>query len=249
MKSERQIHRTLVYILLLILLPSTVQAQTDGGETFTYGDVQLNIPASAAQESMYLSPTRGSSGRTPGTAQGNVDAEGSATGAASDEYFRNRLSGVVVSNSWNQNNWFYRASEIYTGIIPNIQDSLPHLAPYQSQNARNDRTNSVVWIGFQPFGGFTRVFVQFADSPNFDIEELENGHLLEFRFPNSRLALSNLRRFLDTSYFQRSVEFIDAEQVSSRESKLIIWRDAITPYQVSTEGDYLFIDFQDTGHF
>lgn len=249
MNPERKIHSILGYILLLILLPSTALAQTDGGETLTYGDVQLNIPASAAQGSMYLSPSRGNSARTAGAGQGNADADGNTTGTTSDEYFRNRLSGVVVSNSWNQNNWFYRASEIYTGIIPNIQDSLPHLAPYQSQNARNNRPNSVIWIGFQPFGGFTRVFVQFADSPNFEIEELENGHLLELSFPNSRLALSNLRRFLDTSYFQRSVEFIDAEQVTSRQTKLIIWRDSITPYQVSTEGDYLFIDFQDTGHY
>jgi hypothetical protein len=246
MNSERKMHSILILIILLMLSPSTVNAQNDGGESFTYGDVQLTVPSAATQESMYLSPSRSNRGRTPGAVHGNTETDNEA---ASSEYFRNRLSGVVVSNSWDHNNWFYRASEIYTGIIPNIQDSLPHLSPYQSEIVRNDRPNSVVWIGFQPFGGFTRVFVQFARTPNFEIEELEDAHLLELSFPNSRLALSNLRRFLDTSYFQRSVEHIDAEQVSPNRSKLIIRREFIAPYQVSTDGDYLYIDFQDSGQF
>jgi hypothetical protein len=159
-----------------------------------------------------------------------------------------RISGVEhADTSGDRFHWFYVAEEVYNGIIPRIRDTLPHLSRYRERGAVTTQRNEITWIGFQPFGEFTRVFIQLARFPSYRVEEHEEGAVLAIVFDNTRISLSNFTRFIDTSHFGRSVQRIDAERLDGGRTRVLIWRDEQVTYTVSPEGDYLFIDFQDTG--
>ncbi len=241
MKSLRI--RPLLISSALMLLPFSVQAQEG-----TYV-----LPTTTTPSGMFVNPLTndrsdtlgGSTTRTPTTSDNDSE---STTVSGSEAYASAVVAGVEFSQSVDRFKWFYNASELYTGIIPNIRDTLPHLRPHQTVgNARRPR-NQITWIGFQPFDGYTRVFVQLAAAPAYTISELEEGHLVELIFENTTISLTNFQRFIDASYFGRSIDIIDAQPLPSRRSRMIIWRDQLAPYEVIVDGDYLYIDFHDVGH-
>lgn len=232
------------------LLTSHVSAQDD---YLNYMGARPEVP----DEAPTVNPLTGDSPQfiTPGEprrrANQETSGESDADSEASEEsegedYFSEYIGSVELSHSRERFNWFYSASELYMGVIPNIRDTLPHIARFQAVNERRPR-NRITWIGFQPFDSFTRVFVQMADSPNYTIEESEGGQLVEVFFENTTISLSNFQRFMDTSFFGRSVDVIDAQPLSGHRARLIIWRDSVTPYTVTVDGDYLYIDFNDVG--
>jgi hypothetical protein len=213
-----------------------------------YGGFQVPLPSGNRDSPEILTP--GQSRQQPAQAQSSRSDTGSEDGvprSGSDGYTSTRVSEVTVSTSQERYSWFYAASEIYAGIIPSIRDSLPHIAIHQRWGAQSRRANSVTWIGFQPLDGYTRVFVQLARNPEYTVSEREDGYLIEIVFDNTRLSLSNFQRFMDTSFFGRSVSMIDAAPLSGGRSRLVISLSELSSYTVTTNDDYLFIDFQDTG--
>jgi len=63
----------------------------------------------------------------------------------------------------------------------------------------------------------------------------------------TRLSLSNFARFMDTSFFGRAVNTLDAEQVQGGGTRIVIALARQVPYSVTASEDYLYIDFQDVG--
>ncbi|MBN1945413.1 MAG: hypothetical protein JW797_07020, partial [Bradymonadales bacterium] len=156
---------------------------------------------------------------------------------------------VTQSHSRDRFSWFYDAIALYTGIIPNLRDSLPHIARHQQAGQVSDRPNQVTWIGFQPLPGTTRVFVQCSRAPQYQILQEQEGHSIEILLEHTNLSLSNFARFMDTSYFGRSVGMIDAEQLRGQCVRVVIWRDELAPFTVTEDGSYLYVDFQDVGRY
>jgi len=94
-----------------------------------------------------------------------TDAVSEESGSSARRWQSTRVSSVSVSNNRDRFLWFYPAHQIYTGIIPAIRDSLPHITPGQTRGAQAQRPNEVTWIGFQPLNDRTRVFVQTPAPP------------------------------------------------------------------------------------
>lgn len=246
MKSSRI--RPLLISSALMLLPFSVQAQegTYVLPTTTTPQGMFVNPLNNERSDTLLGPTRTNTGPTAPAATTGDTAD--ATGTGESPYSSAVVAGVQFSQSGDRFKWFYNASDLYTGVIPNIRDTLPHLRPHQTVgNARRPR-NRITWIGFQPFDAYTRIFVQLAASPAYTISESEEGHLVEIIFENTSISLTNFQRFIDASYFGRSIDIIDAHPLPSRRSRMIIWRDQLAPYEVIVDGDYLYIDFHDVGH-
>ena len=247
MRSSR--YFAAVIFLGLVSFSMSVSAQQN---YLDYGGVQVPLPATNPTHPRTITPTGGSTFVTPGGQWlQNQEIDVRAVQESDPVYVgfvSTIVSEVTHSHARDRFRWFYNASQLYTGIIPNIRDTLPHIRPHQrtSVNARRPR-NRITWVGFLPYGGYTRVFVQCASSPVYTIQESEEGHLIEVVFENTSISLSNFQRFLDASYFGRSVDIIDTEPLPGRRSRMIIWRDQITPYEVIVDGAYLYIDFHDMG--
>ena len=244
-----------VVLVGLLIFPLSGSAQEDANYLY-YGGARIPLPADNPNEARQVNPltTGAPETLTPGVARSQPERDapsgeaGTEETAESEGYVSSIVSGVEMSHSRDRFRWFYNAGQLYTGVIPNIRDTLPHLTRHQTMgNARRPR-NRITWIGFQPFDSFTRVFVQCAASPAYTVQESEEGHLIEIFFDNTSISLTNFQRFLDASYFGRSVDIIDTEPLPGRRSRMIIWRDQIAPYEVIVDGVYLYIDFQDVGH-
>lgn len=247
----------LVFGVLLVLPETALCQEEEGGATFDYGGVQIPLPADTGEGPRQLTPgpsvqrPRGDSltsvsGRESGRV--TVDEDGNEV----DVYQSTRVSGVSHSRPGDRFNWFYDAVEIYRGIIPHLRDSLPHIERYQRAGTDVSQPNRVTWIGFQPFETYTRVFLQLARTPSYRVEETatEDGQLIEVFLDNTRLPLSNFQRFIDASYFERSVDIIDAEPLEGGRVRVVIFRHQTeAPYEVEVEGNYLYIDFQDVGRY
>jgi hypothetical protein len=93
----------------------------------------------------------------------------------------------------------------YSGVAPG-QDAPPGHRP------RRGKYPLVSWVGFQPLdGGSSRVFIQ-LDRDVTHHESLKNG-VLVVTLEKARYANTNARRFLDTRFFETSVERITTQPV------------------------------------
>ena len=243
-----------VTILMLSCLYGTSTAQDEQEVNYVdYGGVLLPVPGSVPDSPRTIAPgatTEGSQSTESGTVRGRSGGrlETTESGDEIQVFQSTRVSGITESSARDRFSWFYEAIELYTGIIPNLQDSLPHIANYQQAGLESRRPNQVTWIGFQPLDSYTRVFLQCSRPPDYRIEETQDGHLLQLSLDHTRLSLSNFSRFMDTSYFERSVAMIDAEQLGGQRVRVVIWRDELAPYAVTMDGNYLYIDFHDARH-
>lgn len=257
---------TAVLIALGAALPAAAQEEPEqgnapeGGWLDIGGGVRVPVPRERRTQPDIIAP---GDEETASPSQGNDNEGGgietvhgrqagrttvNAEGEEVPVFQSSRVSGVEQSiTSRDRFNWFYAAQDVYYGIIPHIRDTLPHIARFQERGAETSEPNEITWIGFQAFPEYTRVFIQLARFPSYTAEELENGSVLTLIFDNTRIPLTNFSRFVDTSYFDRSVDMIDAETLPNGRARVLIWRDELAPYAISLDGNYVYIDFQDTG--
>ncbi|MFU8807329.1 MAG: AMIN domain-containing protein, partial [Bradymonadaceae bacterium] len=135
--------------------------------------------------------------------------------------------------------------ELYRGIIPGQRDLLPHLEQAKAQGQSSSRPNQLTWIGFLPEENRTRVFFQGARAPQHEMQRSNDGQSLTITFRNARLPKSNFSRFIDTSFFERSVTRIETKAQRGDVIVTISLKSGAQP-TVNREGDYLFFDFPHT---
>ncbi|MFU8807353.1 MAG: AMIN domain-containing protein [Bradymonadaceae bacterium] len=135
--------------------------------------------------------------------------------------------------------------ELYRGIIPGQRDLLPHLEQAQNQGQVESRPNQLTWIGFLPEERRTRVFFQGARAPQYEMQRSSDGKSLTITFRNARLPKKNFSRFIDTSFFERTVTRIETKAQRGDVIVTVSLRDGAQP-TVNREGAYIFFDFSHT---
>ena len=138
------------------------------------------------------------------------------------------------------NDWFY-GSEIYRGVTPNEVDSLPHISGSQTRGEAGE--NTLTWVGFQPFEEFTRVFLQTGRPAQYQVRESPDGLTITVRLRDTRVDFSNFHRWIDASYFGRPVNMIDTNRAEDGITEVTIDLSRYADYALSSDGDYLFLDF------
>jgi|GEM_PF-6341038 hypothetical protein len=157
-----------------------------------------------------------------------VSAQGTDT-----TVFRNSNTGPRVTLDKEQ-------KELYGGIIPGSRDELKHL------DGANRRYNMLQWIGFEPQENRTRVFIKATPGIPYDMNRSEDGTQITLTFDNTVVENYNLMRFIDTSYYKRSVKRIEAK----RKRKVVTVTLTVEPGaqpNVDQTGDYIYFDFPYSG--
>ena len=138
---------------------------------------------------------------------------------------------------------------LYTGIIPNVRDSLPHLRnnPLLWQNTRRNRfrRNRLTWVGFQRQPQFTRVFIQTGRPTTYSVSRSVDGVSLYITLDDTINTVSNFRRNVDTRWYPRSISGIRARRVRGRKVRIEIDTRIAAEYNISSEGNYIYVDFKD----
>ena len=83
----------------------------------------------------------------------------------------------------------------------------PTTAPAPAPLSPADELKDVNWVGFQQFADISRVFVRTSDPVQFQVRRI-SPYLVELILQNARVPIANNTRFLDTTYFDSPVRFI-----------------------------------------
>lgn len=134
------------------------------------------------------------------------------------------------------------AEDVYTGVIPGERDTLPHIARTQ-RNGAEGRANTLTWIGFQPFDGRTRVFLQTGRAAEYQVVDGPDGLTVTVRLRDTTIEMSNLRRWIDASYFGRAVNRIETSRADGGVTEVTIELSRAAEYTVEGAGTYLYLDF------
>ena len=132
--------------------------------------------------------------------------------------------------------------QLYQGIIPGERDEVAgffdpdHLAPDD---------NVVTWVGFDARPDKTRVFVQTVHPVNPRLEAGDEPNTVRIVLPNTGITKSNFERFIDTSYFGRTVERIETTETGAGDVELRLTLVEPMRPALSTDGEYLRIDFDE----
>ncbi len=145
------------------------------------------------------------------------------------------------------------AELIYRGIIPNTQNSLPHIAAAQRRGATANRANTLTWIGYQPFSDFSRIFLQTGRAAQYAVRPSPDGRTITIRLHNTQISLRNFYREVVAAGFGRSVNSIDARRGPDGSTEVIIEMAEDTRFEfeqgTSVEDGvtyhYLYMNFDD----
>lgn len=145
------------------------------------------------------------------------------------------------------------AENLYRGIIPITQNSLPHIAAAQRRGATAGNSNTLTWIGYQPFSSFSRIFLQTGRAAQYSERPSPDGRTITIRLHNTSISLSNFYREVVTANFGRSVRSVDARRGPDGSSEVIIELADDVRYEFEQgtsveEGvtyHYLYLNFDD----
>lgn len=132
---------------------------------------------------------------------------------------------------------------LYSGVIPGTRDQVTHLSDAHQKGEATASPNRVTWIGFLPKDDVTRVFVQTARRADYEIGRGSDGPTVVVTLRNTKIPARNFSRFIDTSFFGRSVTRIEADQVDRNTVKMTIKLRANESPRVDQENGYLYFDF------
>ncbi len=222
----------------MTLAAATSEAQTvrtygdDGGGTTSGAQVHVPgapVPQQQAQESPAPREGDGESSDDRPVGSYNIRMYGTAGAQARQE----RTREVLARDH----------TELYRGIIPGKRDDIPHLERAKKDGERTDRPNPLTWVGFQPEETRTRIFFQSPRTMQYRLQESREGDNLIVIFDNASISTRNFSRFIDTSYFDRSIQRIEAAETRDGNVRVTLtMRDDVRP-SVSTDGQYLYVDF------
>ncbi|MGM0557345.1 MAG: AMIN domain-containing protein [Myxococcota bacterium] len=127
--------------------------------------------------------------------------------------------------------------KMYRGVIPGKRDEVEHLKA-------KDQTgpNSLTWLGFQPEDERTRVFIQTSREADYEQSVDSEDKTLTLTLYNTKVSAKNFSRFIDTSFFGRNVQLIEAKKANGA-VEIMIALDEIERPTVQQDGTYLYLDF------
>ncbi|MFW5966348.1 MAG: AMIN domain-containing protein [Persicimonas sp.] len=129
--------------------------------------------------------------------------------------------------------------QLYRGVIPGSRDEVAHL-----KSAHDDGgPNKLTWLGFRPTDDETRIFFQTAREAQYDLDEDRDEARIELTLDDTQIASRNFQRFIDTSYFERNVERVEAREGNDGEVVITIELDSFEAPQIETEGNYVYLKF------
>ena len=176
---------------------------------------------------------------TKASASSGSDAESASTEAASGEGVDNQISifnakggqAVPMTSSPSRPD-----SEIYQGIIPGSREQVDHLA-------EGGEENTVMWVGFRANEKNTNVFIQTSSEARYVVgSDGMGGVTVTFR--DTGVSSSNFQRFIDTSFFGRSVRMIETEK-SGGDVVVRIARNGSEEPTVRKDGNFVHLTFAD----
>jgi hypothetical protein len=176
--------------------------------------------------------------RTAATAPPGAEGAEGADGAP-QIFVSDRVAGISEAQPT------FAIEDYYRGVTPHIVDSLPHISRYQQRAESGSRANELTWVGFQPFDGATRVFIQTGRDADYSINNSPDGLTMTITLRNTTISVRNFTRDIDASYFGRAVQHVQARR-SGRDTAVTITLARSSAYttETSSDGDsYLFIDF------
>ncbi len=133
--------------------------------------------------------------------------------------------------------------QLYQGIIPGKRDFVSHLESARKQGEASGAPNQITWVGFQPDENRTRIFFQTPRPASYQVREAFAEGQIIVTFENARIAERNFSRFIDTSHFDRVVQRIETQETRGGNVQVTLTvSDNVEP-SISTEGDYLYLDF------
>jgi CYTH domain-containing protein len=129
----------------------------------------------------------------------------------------------------------------YRGVVPGIKN-IPDIELKKAKPSKD----TIMWIGFQPFKLFSRVFVQLYGKPAFLIKK-DGEKKIAVEFPETDINLTNDAREIITSEFSTSVEKITVKiKKVKKESKAVVTIFLKKPsgYLYKQDGEYIFVDIE-----
>lgn len=97
-------------------------------------------------------------------------------------------------------------------------DGYSGVAPGEAVGRKPRRPNLLTWVGFQPRDdGTALVFVQLTSEVPFT-QEVQDGKLV-VKLEGARYANANVRRRMDTSFFETAVQQVTSKRVSRRRAR------------------------------
>lgn len=181
----------------------------------------------------------------------SISTGGSSAGgaeAAATPFQGSLVSNIYTADLSDPDRAFYGLDlpqhRLYTGIIPGVRDTLPHIYPHQVRGLRG-RGNQLTWVGFQKLEDRSRIFLQTFSVPAFRIEMSKKPNEIIVVLVDTKPACYNFLRTMDARWFPRSIRDIRARRFG-RDTHIFISTKVGVEYSVSIEGNYLNVDFDDT---
>ena len=224
MKSCRKYSVLLAVVAVVVMSSADAEAQ----RIRTFGDAGDGATSGAAvsTQTPTTSAAAGATGESAEAPMGSYQIRIHGQNARQNGAERERIASMD-------------ATELYRGVIPGKRDEVDHI----SASRNGERYNPLTWVGFQAEPDRTRVFFQAPQALQYRVgEDRETGDLL-VTFSNARITERNFSRFIDASFFNRSVQRIEAREVRRGTVEVrITRRDGATP-NVTVDGQYLYLDF------
>lgn len=130
--------------------------------------------------------------------------------------------------------------QLYRGVIPGTRDEVAHL---QSARESESPPNKLTWLGFRPTDEETRIFFQTAREAKYELDEDRDEARIELRIEDTQIASRNFQRFIDTSYFERNIDRVEAREGGDGEVIITIELDSFESPQIETDGNYVYLTF------
>ncbi len=246
----------LVPVMSLVLTAAAVQVAAQSSTGWGAPAQGINVPSrmTPGQSQSVLTmqaPAAPAAPAAPGAAPGVPGAAPAAPGAAADQpYMNDTTTGTVQGGRMTAQQAAAAttpipASEIYRGVIPGHNDTLPHIERHQRAAHRQGASNSITWLGFQPLPELTRVFIQTGRSAQYQVIPAADGMTITVRLTGTGISLANFGRDIDASFFGRAVTHIDARRGPKGATDVVISLSKAAVFTSSVSGDYLYIDFDE----
>jgi hypothetical protein len=126
----------------------------------------------------------------------------------------------------------------YLGIQPGLRD----VAPNTELRIKERSGNALTWIGFDMSSPGGRVFIQTAETGQYEVIPTEDNEVL-IKLKHCTLNWKNDGHHLDTSWFPTAVKHVQAKAQGKSGVLIRIQLKSSGNYDLRQEGNYIFVDF------